>query len=215
MTDKKQISSTTKQVIAVLVSLVLVGLVYYGSYLPYKKSRSFINNLRNIDRMGTFDDVKRNFNEVYAISAPIGHEELVRHFSNIALQTVQQTGRENPDLAQSVIAYVEEIYAPILENGRGMSFNQNLFILGAINQVAFLQTGNEEYLEKGIQYFERGNELAPQRPQFLYGLFDLYRLSGQTDKAIDMGEQIISLWPNDERIQVLLGELKGAANQPA
>ncbi|MBS3903231.1 MAG: tetratricopeptide repeat protein [Anaplasmataceae bacterium] len=207
--NTNQSSSGLKKAIALVAAAIAIASVYYGSYLPLQKSQAFINTLRNMDRMTTLDEVIRNFDQVFSISSPIGQEELIRHFANIAAQTVQQHGAQNPDLTRQIVQYLEEEYEPIISRGRGMSFTQNLFLLGAVNHAAFIQTKDPAYLERAISLFEEGRELSPDRPQFLYQLFGAYQIAGQKEKAIEVGERIIELWPNDENIKKGLEQLKG------
>lgn len=201
-----------KKIIAVVSSLALLWAIYYGSYLPFKKSQSFIDVLRNMANMTSIEEIESSFSAVFAVPSPIGQEELVRHFANIALQTAQQSGRDNPELTKRLVAYLENAYDPIIGRGRGMSFNQNLFLLGAINHVAFVQTQEKVYLDRAIELFEEGRSRSPHRPQFLYQLFDVYRLAGDQEKASEVGEKIIELWPNDTRIKSQLDELRGSTS---
>ena len=53
-----------------------------------------------------------------------------------------------------------------------MSFGQDLYLMGAINETAYAHTGNPAYLAAAQKYYEEGVALGPNRPQSLYGLFD-------------------------------------------
>ena len=206
--ESNQMNTKLKQVIALVVSGVVLVSIYYGSYLPLQKSQAFIDTLRNMDRMTSLEEVEASFSEVFAIPSPIGQEELVRHFNNIALQTAQQSGGSNPALTENLVAYVGANYEPFLTQGRGMSVSQDIFLFGALNQTAFLQTKKPEYLEKSINLFELGRELGPNRPQFLYQLFDVYQIANEREKAIEVGEKILSNWPEDSRVKARLAELQ-------
>jgi len=39
-------------------------------------------------------------------------------------------------------------------------------------------------------------KLSPDRPQFLFALFDLYRASGRKEDAARVGEKIMKFWPS-------------------
>jgi len=47
----------------------------------------------------------------------------------------------------------------------------------------------------------QGISRAPHRPQFLYGLLDVYRLQGNTAGVIDTRDKILALWPDDQRVK--------------
>lgn len=199
-------SNGIKQVIAVVASLFLIWLIYFGSYLPFKKSQTFILTLQSMDSMRSIDDVKAAFDVVFDNPSPIGQEEVLRHFSSVILSTVQRFSAAQVPATEQLLQYVESRYQPIMARERGMSFGQHLFILGSMNEVAYVQTKNPKYLEASKKYFLLGNELAPRRPQFLYGLFDLYRLEGDLGKATEIANEILRLWPNDTRIQQLIAD---------
>ncbi len=195
-----------KQVVAIVGSLFLLWLIYFGSYLPLKKSETFIITLQSMDNMRSIDDVKMAFNEVFAIPSPIGQGEAIRHFSSVILSTVQRFSAAQAPATEELLRYVESLYAPMMQDGRGMSFGQNLFVLGSMNEVAYVQTRNPKYLATSEKYYSLGHEMAPNRPQFLYGLFDLYRLQGDVDKTTAIANQITTLWPTDTKTQQLLDE---------
>jgi hypothetical protein len=75
-----------------------------------------------------------------------------------------------------------------------MSFSQDVYILGALNEVAFLQTHDQTYVHAAEAYFKNALELGPHRPQSLYGLFDVYRMEGNASATIDIGNRIIAEW---------------------
>ena len=85
-----------------------------------------------------------------------------------------------------------------------MSFEQDLFIVGTMNEIAYLKTQDQKYLEGAQRYFEEGHELGPERPQFLYSLLDVYRLKKDIPRAIEVAQKILTLWPNDERLKNML-----------
>lgn len=206
-----QLSPTAKKAIALIASAFMLFLVYYGSYLPWHKSSVFIATLRQLSQFGTVDEVLRGFDQVFQIQSPIGQEELVRHFGNVVMSSIQQNGGAQPQLSETLLGYLEERYKPILARERGMSFNQNLLLLGIVNQTVAVHTKKQEYLDRAEALYLQGLESAPDRPQFLYALYDLYRLEQRNDKALEMAEKIINLWPEDARIEQSVNQMKGVS----
>jgi hypothetical protein len=188
-----------KKVIAIAASAVLVGLMYYGSFLPLRKSQKLIMTMRSLENVSSAEEFKEVFSEVLDAPSPIGQEELVRHMANLLPPIIERNGRGNPDLVKVLVEYVESYFTPIIDYGKGMSFAQNLYLLGAMNELSFIQTGDPKYLESAHRYFSKGLEIGPRRPQFLYGMFDIYRIQGNVPKAIETAETILSQWPDDER----------------
>ena len=103
-------------------------------------------------------------------------------------------------LSKDIVQFVEDSYAPIMTRGRGMSYTQNLYTLGNMYQVAFLKTHNPQYLARARASYEQGLTLAPRRPQFLYGLLDVYRLQGDADGVRSISQSILALW-DDPRVK--------------
>jgi hypothetical protein len=201
-------SRTLKKILGVLLSVFILSIAYYGSYLPLNKSEAFISALRSVQNIRSLADFEQTFSVPLNMPSPIGQEELVRNTANIVLNIVQQSA--NPDVIEKAIDFIESYYNPIIDRGRGMSFEQNLYILGAINESAFVKTKQARFLRDSEKYYREGLELGPKRPQFLYGLFDVYRIEGNVDGAKAIAAQILSQWPTDDRIESGLNEFLNA-----
>lgn len=174
------------------------------------KSAAFISNMREVEAIsGSGKITPEIFENVMTKSllapSPIGQEEIVRQTTGIVLDIIQQGS--SPSDIEKLVNFVESFYNPIIERGRGMSFSQNLYILGLMHQAALMRTRDVRYLAAAQAYFEEGFRLAPRRPQFLYGLFDIYRIEGNFNKAREIGNKILELWPEDDRVSKILEEL--------
>lgn len=188
------------KVVAVVVSLVIVGVAVYGSYLPLRKAQIFIDTLQGLQSnpATSLTDLKQRLGAPLDYPSPIGQEELVRNMANSVLAFVQN-GRDATSTAD-LIGFLNGYYNPILDSGKGMSFGQDVYLEGAINEIAFVQTGNPTYLQAAQKYYEEGNTLGPNRPQPLYGLFDVYRAEGDASSATRVANTILTNWPTDTRI---------------
>lgn len=197
-------SNTARKISAIFISVFILLVAYYGTLLPMRKSQVFISTMQSLRSVGTIADIRGAFSTPFNIPSPIGQEELVRNSANVVLGVLQQT-----DKAQDIsglLDFVETSYRPIIERGRGMSFEQNLYILGALNELAFVKTRETKYFQASKNYYSEGLRLGPKRPQFLYGLFDIYRMEGNVDGVKKIGDQILSQWPDDERARAGLEE---------
>lgn len=203
-----------KKIIAGVGVCVLAFLAYYGSYLPLAKSQAFIRTLRESANFRTLEDFESGFSAVLDIPAPIGHEELVRNTAGLVLQFVHTNLTATPEIIKAMVDYIERYFAPIVERGRGMSFSQDLYLLGNINETAYVKTRVPSYLEKAHRYYYTGLQMSGKRPQFLYGLFDVFRLAGDAAQARLVGDQILAQWPADERTRQALEQMfAGAAGE--
>lgn len=188
-----------------LVAIIFIGwLAYYGSYLPLQKSQVFINTLRGARNLTSVENFKAAISGALDMPSPIGQEEHVRNVASLAMSIVN--GTDDQEAVAQIVGFVSGYYEPIVRRGTGMSFGQNMYILGALHEVAFLKTKNPEYFERAKFYYEKGLELGPKRPQPLYGLFDVYRIGGDVEATKRIVDQILSQWPEDERVRAGFGE---------
>lgn len=199
----------TKKSIGVLTTAFILSVAFYGTFLPMRKSQMFIGvmqNLRsqNLRSLRSIVDFENALSVPLDAFSPVGQEELVRDTTSIILGLVQQN--DEPEVINELMSYAEKYSAPIVERGRGMGFEQNLYLLGALNKAAFLKTKDVKYLQAAHKYYSQGLDLGPKRPQFLYGMFDIYRVEGNVEGAKAIANQILSQWPNDERVSKGLQE---------
>ena len=141
--------------------------------------------------------------------SPIGQEELVRNTANSILNFVQQS----PDTTSTdaLVGFMMSYYNPILAQGKGMSFGQDLYLVGAVNEIAFAQTGQSNFLTTAQEYYEQGEVDGPNRPQPLYGLFDVYRAEGNVSGTVVVANRILANWPSDMTVQQALAQFLASA----
>ena len=194
-----------KKIIAVLVSGLAIFAVYFGSYLPLKKSKTFINTMSSLNSSPSLVEFKETLSLPLDLPSPIGQEELVRQVASLITNVINQPNI-NEEVVADLMNYINKYYEPIINKGSGMSFGQNLYILGSMNEVAFVKTNQTRYLEAAKKYYLKGLELGPKRPQPLFGMFDVYRIEKNGEQTKTIGEQILSQWPNEERTRQALAE---------
>jgi len=206
----------TKQVIAVIASLLVLAAAIYGSYLPMRKSQMFIATLQSMQTspVSSLNELTSRLAVPLDYPSPIGQEELVRNTANNILGFISQGA--DPTSTAVLVSFLESYYAPIMASERGMSFGQDLYLMGAINEMAYVRTGNPAYLANSQKYYEMGVTFGPNRPQALYGLFDVYRAEGNVASTTAIGERILTNWPSDTSVSnSLQAFLKTASSTPA
>jgi hypothetical protein len=203
---------TYQKVIAIIIVVAIFGIAIYGSYLPMRKAQMFISTLQSLQTSPatSLQDLETRLSVPLDYPSPIGQEELVRNMANSVLSFIQQGG--DASSTADLISYLNSYYDPILDQGKGMSFGQDLYLEGAINEVAFAQTGDPTYLAAAQQWYAEGVALGPNRPQSLYGLFDVYRAAGDETDTIAIGTKILSNWPSDTQIQQALQQITEATS---
>ena len=200
----------SKKVIAVAVSIAILSIAYYGEYLPLRKAQMFIATLQSLQSTppSSLNDLETRLSVPLDYPSPIGQEELVRNTANSVLNFVQQS--PNATSTDALVNYLMSYYTPILDRGRGMSFGQDLYLVGAVNEIAFSKTGQTNFLSTAQQSYEEGQILGPNRPQPLYGLFDIYRAEGNVASATAVANTIISNW-GDKGVQQGLEQFLASA----
>ena len=209
-------TKTTKQVIATIASLLILGAAGYGSYLPMRKAEMFIATLQSLQtsQASSLGELKARLAVPLDYPSPIGQEELIRNTANNILGFLSQG--IDPTSTAVLVSFLENYYAPIIAQGEGMSFGQDLYLMGAINEMAYAHTGNPTYLAAAQRYYGEGVAFGPNRPQSLYGLFDVYRAEGNVQSTTAVGEKILSNWPADASIAgSLQAFLKTASSTPS
>ena len=195
--------STVKRTIAVIVIILVLGVAIYGSYLPLRKAEIYIDTLQALQTPATaptsLQDLETRVSVPLNYPSPIGQEELVRNFANSVLSFVQEPGIDATSTSE-LITYLNSYYDPILNAGRGMSFGQDLYLEGAINEVAFAHVGNPMYLIAAQNYYKEAQADGPNRPQALYGLFDVYSEEGNVTGTVAVADTILAIWPTDTTI---------------
>lgn len=193
-----------KKTISVVIVVILIVTAYFGNFMPLSKSAGFIEAMKSLGPTASLDDFEKNFAKVLGIPSPIGQEELVRQLASLTLNILQQNN--DPQTISKLVSIIETNYAPIVNRDRGMSFSQDLYILGSINELAFLKTKQPAYFVAAKKYFEKGLEFGPRRPQSLYGAFDIFRLEGNVAETTRIANTILEQWPTDQKTKDLLAE---------
>jgi len=203
-------NSQLKKAIAASATIFILFVAYYGSYLPMRKSMAYIEAMKSSSKIKTIGDFKKTFSVPLDYPSPIGQEELVRSMANTTNGSIQ--GVSDPRIVDELMNYTEKYFEPIIAKGKGMSFGQDAYILGMMNEVAFIKTKEPKYLQAAEKYFKMEQALGPKRPQGLYGLFDVYMLGGKFDEFKKVADQIMSQWPSDTRIADLVSQAMNASS---
>ena len=192
---------TFKEIIAVAASLFLVFVAWYGSYSPMRKAEIYISTLQGmqVTPVSSLNDLEKRLSAPLNYPSPIGQEELVRNMTNSVLNFVQQS-HDAASIAE-LIRFTTGYFEPILARGKGMSFSQDVYLMGAMNEVAYTKTGIKTYLDAAKKYYLTGESIGPDRPQPLYGLFDVYRMEGDATNTEVIGNKILSNWPTDQNVR--------------
>ena len=193
-----------KKNIAVAGVILLMVVAYIGNYLPLQKSMAFIDSNRSFGQVNDLNKLLDLMARPLELPSPIGQQELTRNTANLIYNLIRSDNGKNPAITKVLTDFVNKYYAVTLAKNRGLSFDQDLYILGLMNEGAAIQTRQPGYADAAQGYFERGLTLSPRRPQFLYGLFDVLRMKGDLPNAQKVGQEILGYWPADQKISGLV-----------
>ncbi len=197
-----------RQIISILLSIFLVGLIYYGSLLPFHKASIYIRA-----RQTEVNDIKQ-FNDLYdgilSTNSPVGQDELVSNYLDLISSLInQEKGKEKPNL--EIIKYLasnaEKWAEPIIERGTGFSFSQIIYNYATINRDVALVLNDKKHYDKAVTLYQLGLKHSPDRQIFLYTLFDLYVLVGDKAGANLLGDRIIEVY-DDNRVTEIISKMK-------
>jgi tetratricopeptide (TPR) repeat protein len=199
---------TYQKVAAIIIAAAILGVTVYGTYLPMRKAQMFIATLQSLQSSPatSLSNLESRISVPLDYPSPVGQEELVRNMANSVLAFVQQGA--DPSSTAELMNFLGGYYNPLLDRGKGMSFGQDLYLEGAINEIAFATTGNQSYLTAAKAWYEKAHQLGPNRPQALYGLFDIYRAANDKTDTIATAQKILANWPSDARIQTALQQFE-------
>jgi len=184
-------------IITIVIILALVS-VYFGAYKPLFKAQMYMNTQKSIPTYKTFDELTSAFDKVFNFKSPIGQEEIVK-FSNHQFESIVADKNQTEEVSFSVVTYAEE---HIFENNV-----VHLLQMGSMAGILFNRFEKIEYFQVSESYYKKVRKIAPNLPHALYALFDLYQKTGQTEKMEEVGNKIIELWPNEERVKEVLNKV--------
>ena len=189
-----------KQIFIIIFIILAILSIYFGSYLPLVKARRYVAALRSNQNVKTLEDFKANFDKSFTFYSPIGDEEIAKFLSSDIL-TIIASQNQQEKIDRALVDYLEP-YA-FKNNVR------HLMVMGQMHGVIWEKYGRkEEDFQKAEEYWQKAFVIGPKLPPVLYGMLNLYQAKGDQEKIKEISEIIIQYWPEDEKIKLLLSELK-------
>jgi hypothetical protein len=195
-------NQTARYIIASAVCILIAITWYVGSYEPFQKSQTFVHVLSVKNGFQSLQELEDTFSTALDYPSPIGQEELVRNTGSYILNFAQQSN--DTAVIVPLVQYITRYFGPVISRGRGMSFGQDLYLMGVLNEVTLVKTKDPKYLQAAHLYYAQALELGPKRPQALFGMFDIYRFEGDVQNTTRIANQILAQWPTDTRTKSAL-----------
>ncbi len=193
-----------KQFIIIILVIFAVASIILGAVLPWMKSQLYINTLTMLQsgRITTVEQFERDFGGVLDFYSPIGQEEVVKYLGNDIAGMMLNEARDTGKIGQ-----VAPILTGFMEPYLFQSDVIHLIFGADTYRLLLRMTGNGEYFNKSEFYYKKAYDIGPKLPPVLYGMFDLYQLSGDKNNMEKIGKEILKYWPDDKNIAGILGNL--------
>ncbi|MGC9046707.1 MAG: tetratricopeptide repeat protein [Minisyncoccia bacterium] len=203
----KNMSNTTKKIIALFISIIAAALIYLSAYLPYVKSVLYINALQLSQQSTSLQDFLNPFINAFNFWSPVGQPEEIRFFANNVLNILSQTQQIPQEVANTLVKYTVSLLDSHPLGGKGLNYSQSVLLEASIFATYGERYNDKASLIKAEELYKQGMQLSPKRPQFLYGLFALYTAQNRQEDAKNIGNEILKYWPSDMRIKQILDAL--------
>ncbi|MDP3052564.1 MAG: hypothetical protein Q8N22_01245 [bacterium] len=196
-----------KLIIATTLSLLIVTVMYFGSYLPLRKSQLFIKAMSDLQsgKIRSIQDFDTAFASALNFYSPIGQDEISSQYLNILANVISQQTDKN--IIEILTKQAENTMEPILKAGKGFGYSQNLYAFARLYELAAQKLNSNVYLQKSVDMLKLGLENSSNRFIFLEGLFNIYQMAGDKEKTKEIGEIILKYWPDNEKIKTIIQSL--------
>ncbi len=183
-----------RQLLVIVLIIISALGIYFGAYLPWEKSRAYINALKIMSGGGiqSLGDYFKNYDVPLKMYSPIGDEEVIKFLSNDILNLISK-GSQSEEVSRALVVYIEPML--LKTNVR------HLLVGGQMHYVLWRRFNKEEDYQKAEQYYLAARAIGPKLPPVLYELIGLYKDKGDAVKMKEVGETILSYWPQDESIR--------------
>lgn len=181
-----------RQIIVPILIVVVAVFAYMGAFLPVKKASMYIDTNKQTRSFNSLTELKQEFDKVFEYSSPIGDQEVRKFFMTNILSIIKNQPKP---VAEELISYIES----------RMIEDEFLHVLSVANMynITWQKFGDDKFFDGAEKYYLKAHEMGPKVPQPLFNLYDIYKKNNQPEKAEDIGQKIMDLWPEIESLEEL------------
>ena len=190
----------SKYIIALIATIATLFLLYFGSFLPLKKSQLYIDAVGGSSQIRSVQEFNKLFSKTLDFYSPIGHGEVVYAYLNVIVGAVQN--QQNKDIVEILLKEADKRMEPILKADKGSAYFQSLYSYALLYELAGNKFKDNNYYQKAADIYEIALKHSPGRPTLLYGLFRTYNVLGNTEKVKEIAEIIAKYFPAEGALQV-------------
>jgi tetratricopeptide (TPR) repeat protein len=181
-----------------LISISLTSLVF-GSILPFSKAGVLAGAQNYLSKIKTVEEFKKVFGGVFDFYSPIGDEESAHFTAAKILELIAQNGQPEGD-SRAIVDFIEP-YLPEED------YTRDIIVSAQMRLVLWEKFQRQSDYELSEKYYLEASVRAPEFPDVLYGLLELYKSKGDKDKLKPIAERIVTLWPEDAETAKLLSNI--------
>ncbi|MCL5004464.1 MAG: tetratricopeptide repeat protein [Patescibacteria group bacterium] len=194
-----------KLTIAFTSTIIILILLYFGAFLPFKKSRLYIEAVRSSSQVRSVQEFNKLFDGVIGFYSPVGQGEVVYAYVNLLVNVVQN--QQERTVAEILLKQADKAMEPMIKADKGPSYFQALYSYGLLYELAANKFKDAGYFQKAAAIYEIAYKHSPGRPTLLSGLYRVYSALGDTGKARKIAEIMLKYWPEDDKIKEIINSL--------
>ncbi len=193
-----------KYIFASLSTILLLVLMYFGAFLPLKKSQLYIDAVKSSSQIKSVQEFNKLFGKALDFYSPVGHGEVVYAYLNILINIAQN--QQNKEIIDILLKEADKQMGPILKADKGNAFFQSLQSYALLYELAGNKFQDMAYYQKAAGIYEIALRHSPGRQNLLYGLFRSYNALGDKEKIREIGEIILKQQPNNEEVKKFINQ---------
>jgi hypothetical protein len=166
-----------------------------GSVLPYLKAKRIFDAMESPYRDKSLPEIIHDIDQAVGLYSPSGDEDTTVALLGTLSRMMDQDRNLPPELVHELLARIEPTA------GQGV---EQWSALGRVYSRLASRSSRPDDYQHAIAYFSMARERAPGLPTALYPLLDLYRGRGDRQGMAELGQAILSRWPDDPRVQRIM-----------
>ncbi len=175
-----------KKLILIIIIILAIYSLYFSAVVPWNRSRAFLNGIKSLPSITSVQEFKDTFQPVLKHNT-IGDEEAFKYIANESLKIIYQENTAK-DVSMAIVEFLEPYH---------MSTNvRHLIAMGDIYYIMWRKYMDPEFFAKAEDYYLQAKTIGPKLPPVLYSLLNFYQQTAETEKAKNIAEEILVLWPN-------------------
>lgn len=197
-TQSASLSASLRTPISVLLAIGLIGVMWYGSYLPMCKSYAYMSMMKSMRHVDTTKEFEDRVSVPLQMWSPIGQAEVVRTLGSSMVLPIVHESKNNAERISALMVLLNHYELPFVSSDKTVDYCQNLDLLATVNKEAFRSTKDPRYLDAAERCYRLGLAVNSMRPQFVYGLLDIYKLRDDKERQAQQMKVISALWPSKQ-----------------